>query len=68
MNESDFWNKSYTLSIMGSLDEIVVDKNPNTDWSEVKMFIHGEVKASIVLRSQEIAEGLHFLLGQMLGK
>ena len=68
MNKLDFDKKSYNLSIVDAIDEIAVIKKSGCDFVEIKMFIHNKEESSIVLRSQDLAEGLHFLLGQTLGK
>ena len=68
MKKLDFDKKSYNLSIVDVIDEIAVIKKSGCNFVEIKMFIHNKEKSSIVLRSQELAEGLYFLLGQMLGK
>ena len=68
MKKLDFDKKSYNLSIVDVIDEITVIKKSNCNFVEIKMFIHNREESSIVLKTQELAEGLHFLLGQMLGK
>ena len=68
MKKLDFDKKSYNLSILDVMDEIAVIKKSGCDFVEIKIFIHNKEESSIVLRSQQLAEGLHFLLGQMLGK
>ncbi len=63
-----YFKKNYcmTVSESGSCDVLSVNKNNGTDWSALKMVTNGRSNGTITLRSREIAEQLHFSLGQML--
>jgi len=67
MGESDYWGKSYNASLKRGVDTVHVIKASGVDRSMIRMQLHDKIDGTIQLRSQEHAEQLHFLLGQMLG-
>jgi hypothetical protein len=68
LTKDDYWNRHYRLSANEWSDTLTVSKHGGTDWSEVAMNINDVTRDSITLRSKEMAEQLHFMLGQLLGK
>lgn len=64
---SKYWSKDYCMTVSESgCDMLSVNKNGGTDWSTLKMMTNERSNGLITLRSREIAEQLHFSLGQML--
>ncbi len=62
-----YWNKDYCMTVSGSgCDILSINKNKGTDWSTLEMVANERPSGLIRLRSREIAEQLHFSLGQML--
>lgn len=66
MNDADYWNRRYTMGARESSDELRVEKRAGTDWCDLSMQINGEYNGRITIRSREMAEELHFMLGRML--
>jgi hypothetical protein len=66
MDRDRYVKLNYFMSAGQHPDVLTVSKSAGTDWSHVTMTIHGDIKADITIRSQEMAEQLHFMLGQML--
>lgn len=66
MTELEFWDKHYKMSAQQSNDRLCVSKNQGTDWSKVEMITNDFSNGTIQIRSKEMAEQLHFMLGQML--
>jgi len=54
------------MKAVESVDSILVHKSPSSYWTEITLFIHEKEEARITIRSKEMAEQLHFMLGQML--
>lgn len=62
-----YWNKDYCMTVSESgCDILSINKNRGSDWSTLEMVTNAEPNGLITLRSREIAEQLHFSLGQML--
>jgi hypothetical protein len=49
-------------------DILSVRKGSGSDWVYICMKTNGQPNGAITIRSLEMAEGLHFMLGQMLGR
>lgn len=64
----DYWQSHYDSTAECGVDTLRVRKSNRTEWSEIELRIHGELKSEITIRSRQHAEHLHFMLGQMLGK
>lgn len=64
----DYYQKAYDMSVQETNDELSVKKNPSSDWSIITMITNDAMKGMITIRSQAMAEQLHFMLGQMLNK
>lgn len=60
--------KGYSLTVIDGCDALTVEKPAGSDWSYLKMEINGRRGGDITLRSKEMAEQLHAMLGSMLGK
>jgi|GEM_PF-3954072 len=65
---SEFWNKHYVMKAQQSNDQLEVRKSSGSDWSQISNVTNGTKNGEITIRSKEMAEQLHFMLGQMLGK
>lgn len=65
MKES-YSNKSYSYSVSNGFDDLYVNKNPSSDWMEIKMVTNDLANGVITIRSKEMAEQLHFMLGQLI--
>lgn len=65
MIDSDYWGKRIRLRVNDSCDTIGVEKNSGTDWAEIYSECNG-VRHEITLRSREAAEGLKFIVEQLL--
>ena len=65
---SDFHKKHYSMEIKESNDLIHIDKMSGTDWSTIEMVTNDKSNGYITIRSKNMAEHLHFMLGQMLDK
>jgi len=63
---NDYYEKPYNMSVQESNDKLVLSKQSQTDWSVLQMVTNGESNGLITIRSKETAEGLHFMLSQML--
>lgn len=63
---SEYWDKSYNMKVEHQSDSLVIKKMSGSDWSQITLFIHKEEQAKITIRSKEMAEHLHFMLGKML--
>lgn len=61
-----YWNRIYAMSAQETNDRLRVRKDSGTDWCEVQMTTNNSPNGSIQIRSKEMAEQLHFMLGQML--
>lgn len=58
----------YMMTAKQSPDELTVDKMGDSDYCEISMVTNGFGNGQVTIRSKEMAEQLHFMLGQMLGK
>lgn len=68
MDSTEYFARQYRMTVKDA-DELTLDKSRASDWASLTMHINdGVPDTQITLRSKEIAEGLHFMLGQMLGK
>ena len=65
---SDYRNKYYDMSVVESSDSLYLSKASKSDYCEIKMKVNNFDDGSILIRSKEMAEQLHFMLGQMLDK
>jgi hypothetical protein len=68
MTVDEYWKRRYHMEAIEGVDALNVDKSPGTDWCWVRMTVADNEPIGINLRSKEMAEQLHFMLGQMLGK
>lgn len=66
MVDINYYNRSYSVTVSESVDNLELHKSTGSDWCEIRAFINDDLKGSIELRSKEMAEHLHFMLGQML--
>lgn len=62
----NYTGKHFIMTAEQFPDRLTVKKNSPSDWSSVEMQVHDLVPVKITLRSKEMAEQLHFMLGQML--
>ena len=63
---ADYEKRHYKVSVKESNDELVVEKCAHSDWFRITMIKNGIEGRPITIRSQVMAEQLHFMLGQML--
>lgn len=63
---SKYEERHYKMSVKESNDELVVENTAHSDWLHITMIINGIEGQTITIRSQVMAEQLHFMLGQML--
>lgn len=63
---SRYEERHYKMSVRESNDELFVEKTVYSDWCHITMIINGVEGPTITIRSQVMAEQLHFMLGQML--
>jgi hypothetical protein len=68
MTDADYWNRTYRMDAREGVDTLRVAKSSGNDWSHVSMTISGQVPIDITVRSKAMAEMLHSMLGQLLGK
>lgn len=68
MTDEKFDKKHYDTTTFIGNNKLCVNKLTSSDWSHITMRTNDEVNGTITLKSKEIAEALHFMLGQMLGK
>ena len=62
-----YWNKYYKATVIDKgFNELTVSKNQGSDWSEIEMAMNDNKSDRITLKSQDHAEQLHFLLGQLI--
>lgn len=64
---NDYWLKSYMMTVQETNDALSLDKSTGSDWCHMTMRTNNSDNGSITIRSQAMAEQLHFMLGQMLG-
>jgi hypothetical protein len=62
----DYFNRNYKVTVIEGVDRLTLSKHPAGFWSEIEMRINENPPARITLRSKEMAEQLHHMLGQML--
>ncbi len=66
-----YWEKNYSV-IFGKgyrpTNELFIEKKSESDWSHITMMTNSSKNGTITIRSKEMAEQLHFMLGQMLDK
>jgi hypothetical protein len=62
-----YFMQDYTTTATVGIDSLTLNKCPGTEWSEITMSVNDN-KDTITLRSKQMVEHLHFMLGQMLGK
>ncbi len=65
---SKYERRKYSMSAKETNDEIHVGKHNDSDWCSILMTTNDENNGEITIRSEIMAEQLHFMLGQMLGK
>ncbi len=63
-----YYDKHYHMAAESESDKIILKKCGRSDWCEVIMEINGDQKCSMDIRSREMAEQLHFMLGQILSQ
>ncbi|MDH5798909.1 MAG: hypothetical protein OEZ19_10110 [Paracoccaceae bacterium] len=68
MTLSDYEKKHYRMSATHGVDTLTVEKDSRSDWATIRKTIHDDSFGEIEIRSKEMAEQLHFMLGQMLEK
>jgi VCBS repeat-containing protein len=68
MDKASYEKSQYCMSAIQHPDKVTVSKTQGSDWCHVTLDIHGKEDSAINIRSKEMAEQLHFMLGQMLGK
>ena len=61
-----YYDKSYSRSTTEGADSLHVRKRRGTDWLDIEMITNGTGNGSICIRSKDMAEHLHFMLGQLL--
>jgi hypothetical protein len=62
----DYWRKNYKQQVSGGVDALTLEKLDGSDWCHLRMLTNDEQHGEICLRSREMAEHLHFMLGQLL--
>jgi hypothetical protein len=67
-NEAEYQKKCYNMAAQHMVDQLHIDKSTQSDWCEITMITNGFENGIITLRSKEMAEQLHFMLGQLLDK
>lgn len=68
MTELEFDKKHYFMKVEESSDQLIVDKNCQSKWLNIRMVTNGSHNGQITIRSKEMAEQLYFMLGQVLEK
>ena len=63
-----YQDKRYNSSVIIGNDNITLAKSSGSEWSYIENTINGDKDTEITIRSKEMAEHLHFMLGQMLDK
>ena len=61
-----YLREGYKASVIVGVDEVTVNKPRDSDWSTIKLTVNGYEAGEVDLRSKQMAEHLHFMLGQML--
>lgn len=64
--DETYLKKTYSRQVVEDSDALTVNKHAGSDWAFLKMEINGRMSGEICLRSREMAEHLHFMLGQLL--
>lgn len=65
---SEYRDKYYRMNVDNGGDQVEVHKSWNSEYVEIRLTINGLIKADMTLRSKEMVEQLHFMLGQVLNK
>lgn len=66
MSERKWTRKHFKVRVGNDLDQLRVEKLSGSDWIQVKLETHGRMRGDVELRGREIAQQLHFVLGQLL--
>lgn len=66
MTDDDYWRKHYQRRLAEGADTLTLEKTKDSDWCHVRMLTNGDPNGGICIRSREMAEHLHFMLGQLL--
>ena len=61
-----YLREGYKASAIVGVDKVTVNKLSGSDWSTIKLTVNGYEEGEVGLRSKQMAEHLHFMLGQML--
>lgn len=64
--QNGYWRKNYTMTAQETNDALILTKSSGSDWCHLTMRTNDLDNGSITIRSQAMAEQLHFMLGQML--
>ena len=64
--QNSYWRKNYTMTVQEASDALNLSKLSDSDWCSLTMRTNDFDNGSITIRSQAMAEQLHFMLGQML--
>lgn len=68
MGEDEYKIKHYSVSVEERNDKMRLTKGMNSDYCEINMKTNDINEGGLVIRSKNMAEQLHFMLGQMLEK
>ena len=64
----DYYNQNYSMTVQEANDKLTVSKSSGSNWCGIAITTNRNSNGMIMLRSKAMAEQLHFMLGQMLGK
>ncbi len=64
--QNDYWKKHYTMTVQETNDALILTKDGGSGWCHLTMRTNDRDNGSITIRSQAMAEQLHFMLWQML--
>lgn len=64
----DYYKKPYSMNAQESNDKLFVEKHFDSDWLNISMETNCAENGKITIRSKNMAEQLHFMLGQALNK
>jgi len=68
MNSVKYKSKNYLMCAMEINEIIMLNKLAGNDHSWLYLMTNNDLNGDIRISSQAMAEQLHFMLGQMLGK
>jgi len=63
---TNYYKKYYIMKAKQTNDSLKLHKTTNSDWCELSMTTNGFSNGQITIRSKEMVEQLHFMLGQLL--